>query len=190
MMPLDYIAIDFETANYYRNSACQIGLVRFENGKEVDSVTSLIRPAKMYFVPKFTAEIHGISYDDVRDKPLFPEIWESIAMPFINKKNVPLVAHNAGFDMNVIRDCCSYYELKIPEILYFDSLHLSRNVWPDLESHKLTDLGRFFCIDYMSHDALEDSRTCGLIVKKAADRLGKDSLNEVLSNAGVSFHKL
>ena len=27
---LDYIAIDFETANQYRNRACAVGLVRFE----------------------------------------------------------------------------------------------------------------------------------------------------------------
>ena len=31
---LDYIAIDFETANYYKNSACSVGLVRFIDGKE------------------------------------------------------------------------------------------------------------------------------------------------------------
>ena len=31
---LDYIAIDFETANQYKNSACSIGLVRFIDGKE------------------------------------------------------------------------------------------------------------------------------------------------------------
>ena len=34
---LDYIAIDFETANQYRNSACSVGLVRFIDGKESDS---------------------------------------------------------------------------------------------------------------------------------------------------------
>lgn len=71
---LDYIAIDFETANNYKNSACSVGLVRFIDGKETDACSSLIHPAKMYFNPTFTAEIHHISYDDVRDKPYFPEI--------------------------------------------------------------------------------------------------------------------
>ena len=47
---LDYIAIDFETANYYKNSACSIGLVRFIDGKETDACYSLIHPAKMYFI--------------------------------------------------------------------------------------------------------------------------------------------
>ncbi len=57
---LDYIAIDFETANEYKNSACSIGLVRFINGKEKDSFYSLIHPAKMYFIPEWTEQIHHI----------------------------------------------------------------------------------------------------------------------------------
>ena len=49
---LNYIAIDFETANYFKNSACSVGLVRFIDGKETDSCYSLIHPAKMYFIPE------------------------------------------------------------------------------------------------------------------------------------------
>lgn len=64
---LDYIAIDFETANQYKNSACSIGLVHFINGKETDSCYSLIHPAKMYFIPEWTRDIHHISYNHVRD---------------------------------------------------------------------------------------------------------------------------
>lgn len=64
---LDYIAIDFETANQYKNSACSIGLIRFINGKETDSCYSLIHPAKMYFIPECVRDIHHISYNHVRD---------------------------------------------------------------------------------------------------------------------------
>ena len=104
---LNYIAIDFETANYFKNSACSVGLVRFIDGKETDSCYSLIHPAKMYFIPEWTETIHHISYDDVRDKPYFPEVWDTIVMPFINKTpNIPLVAHNGNmFDIPVIKDC-------------------------------------------------------------------------------------
>lgn len=190
MNKLDYITIDFETANYYRNSACQVGLVRFENGKEVDSLTALIKPAKMYFVPEFTENIHGISYDDVRDKPLFPEVWDTLVMPFINKKKVPLVAHNAGFDMNVIRECCSYFGMELPELSYFDSLSLARSVWPEFESHKLTELGKHFGIEYLAHDALEDSRTCGLIIGKAAEKCESESIGDLLKKTGIPLFNL
>ena len=184
---MNYIAIDFETANYYQNSACQIGLVRFENGIEVESFSSFIKPGKLYFVPEFTNDIHGISYEDVLNKPQFPEIWDKYVMPFMNKKKVPLVAHNASFDMNVIKECCKYYGMDIPDIRYFDSLALSKKVWPNLESHKLTSLGEYFEITYLAHDALEDSRTCGIVVKKAAEKLGAKNVDELIQLAEVEM---
>ena len=61
-------SIDFETANDYQNSECSVGIVRFVDGEEKDSVYSLIKPAKMYFRPVFI-DIHEISYGDVRNSP-------------------------------------------------------------------------------------------------------------------------
>lgn len=181
---LDYIAIDFETANYYKNSACSVGLVRLIDGKETDSVYSLIHPAKMYFIPEWTETIHHISYDDVRDKPYFPEVWDTIVMPFINKTpDIPLVAHNGNmFDMPVIKNCCEYFGMEVPKLEYFDSLIVAKKTWPDLESHRLTALGEYFKIEYLAHDALEDSRTCGQIIKFAADKWGVNSIEELLKS--------
>ena len=122
MNKLDYIAIDFETANQYRYSACQIGLVKFIDGKESECLTQLIQPPVLYFVPEWIEEIHHITVDDVRDKPKFPQVWEDMVMPFINKTpGLPLLAHNGNaFDMNVIRGCCDYYNMKYPDLDYFD----------------------------------------------------------------------
>ena len=189
---LDYIAIDFETANTFKNSACSVGLVRFIDGKETDSCYSLIHPAKMYFIPEWTEEIHGISYDDVRDKPYFPEVWDNQVMPFINKTpGIPLVAHNGHtFDMPVIKDCCNYFGMDLPSLSYIDSLLIARKTWPELESHRLTDLGKFFGIEYKAHDALEDSRTCGQLIKLAADKWNVSNIEEILSNCGSELFNL
>ena len=185
-MSLDYIAIDFETANTYANSACSVGLVRFIDGKETDSVYSLIHPAKMYFIPEWTEQIHHISYRDVQDKPYFPEVWDTLVMPFILKTpDLPLVAHNARFDMNVIRQCCDYYGMPLPKLSYFDSLAVARKTWPELECHQLTFLGEHFGITYNAHDALEDSRTCGKIISLAADKWGIDDVDEILEMCGI-----
>ena len=179
---LDYIAIDFETANYYKNSACSVGLVRFIDGKETDSCYSLIHPAKMYFIPEWTETIHHISYDDVRNKPYFPEVWNTIVMPFINKNpDIPLVAHNGNmFDMPVIKNCCEYFGMEIPKLKYFDSLIIAKKTWPNFASHRLTALGEYFKIDYLAHDALEDSRTCGQIIKYAAEKWEVTSISDLL----------
>ena len=179
---LDYIAIDFETANYYRNSACSVGLVRFIDGQEVDSCYSLIHPAKMYFIPEWTETIHHISYNDVRNKPYFPEVWDSMVMPFIDKTpGVPLVSHNGNmFDMPVIKSCCEYFGMPLPQFEYFDSLIIARKTWPKMKSHHLTDLGAHFDIEYLAHDALEDSQTCGKLIKIAADKWGVNTVQELL----------
>ena len=188
---LDYIAIDFETANWYRNSACAVGLVRFIDGKETDSCYSLIHPAKMYFIKEWTEQIHHISYGDVKDKPYFPEIWKTLVMPFVNQTpGVPLVAHNGNmFDMPVIKGCCEYYQMPLPQFEYFDSLIVARKTWPQIRSHKLTDLGSHFGIEYLAHDALEDSRTCGQIIKLAADKWGVTSVEALLEACGTKVRR-
>lgn len=189
---LDYLAIDFETANYYKNSACSVGLVRFIDGKETDSCYSLIHPAKMYFIPEWTETIHHISYDDVRNKPYFPEVWDTIVMPFINKTpDIPLVAHNGNmFDMPVIRNCCEYFGMDTPNLKYFDSLIIAKKTWPELDSHRLTALGEYFKIDYLAHDALEDSRTCGQIINNAAEKWEVNSIAELLKKCNQELLEL
>ena len=189
---LDYIAIDFETANQFKNSACSVGLVRFINGKETDSCYSLIHPAKMYFIPEWTRDIHHITYKHVHNKPYFPEIWDTIVMPFINRTpGIPLVAHNGqAFDMPLIKECCDYFGMEVPSLSYFDSLQIARKTWPEAESHRLTELGKDFGIKYLAHDALEDSRTCGQIVKLASDKLGVNSVDELFKKCELEIKTL
>ncbi|MCR5764878.1 MAG: 3'-5' exonuclease [Treponema sp.] len=183
---MEYFAIDFETANDYQNSACSVGVVRFVDGVEKDSVYSLIKPAKMYFRPDFI-DIHGISYGDVRNKPQFPEVWQTIVEPFLyasdgqepdsqaacsKNKIINFIAHNASFDMGVIRGCCNYYGMPLPDANYACTLQASRKAWKELYSHRLTFLAEHFGIVYDAHNALDDARTCGKIFAMAAEELG------------------
>ena len=98
---MNFLELDFETANYYRDSACALGLVRVENDKIVDRASFLIRPPYKYFV--FTY-IHGITWEDVKNEPTFEQHWKSIK-PFFEEIDFA-VAHNAIFDSNVLRACC------------------------------------------------------------------------------------
>ena len=49
----------------------------------------------------------------------------------------------------------------------------------------MTDLGTHFGIEYLAHDALEDSRTCGQLIKLAADKCGVNSVEELLKACGT-----
>ncbi|MDR1317677.1 MAG: 3'-5' exonuclease [Spirochaetales bacterium] len=184
---MNFVTIDFETAKYSRESACAAGLVKFIDGRAADSFYSLIRPPRLYIRPDFT-RIHGLSVDDVRDAPRFPALWESGVLPFIGR--LPLATHNAPFDMGVLAAVLAWYSLETPPLKYFCTLALSRAVWPELESHALPFLGEAFGITYKAHNALEDARACGLVVCKAAEKLGSAGLKKTLAAAGIKMKKL
>lgn len=175
---MNFIAIDFETANYSRESACSVGLVKYENGKQADTFYSLVRPPVLYIRPDFT-EIHGLTVEDVRHAPTFDVIWKESMESFIG--DLPLAAHNASFDMNVLRAVLGWYELPVPTLSYFCTLNIARKVWPGLNSHRLTYLGKQFGIEYNAHNALDDAMTCGKLVLLAAEKYGTGTLEEMFT---------
>jgi DNA polymerase-3 subunit epsilon len=184
---MNFIAIDFETAKYSRESACSVGLVKFKNGKITDTFYSLIRPPELYIRPEFT-DIHGLTIEDVRDAPSFAEVWQSSILPFVG--DLPLAAHKAAFDMGVLQAALAWYELPVPPLSYFCTLALARGAWPDLKSHALTALGETFGIIYNAHNALDDARTCGDIACMAAKKYSRENLEELLAAAGIDMGKL
>ena len=181
---MNFVSIDFETAKYSRESACSVGLVKFENGKAGDTFYSLIRPPELYIRPDFT-EIHGLTVDDVKDAPGFADLWDSAIKPFIGK--LPLAAHFAPFDMSVLHAVLAYYNLEIPKLPYFCTCSLSRNTWPGLDSYSLTSLANYFDIHYKAHNALDDAMTCGKLVQMSAETLGSATIEELLSAAGMEM---
>ena len=183
---MDFITIDFETAKYSRESACSVGLVKYKNGKATDTFYSLIRPPSLYIRPDFTL-IHGLTVDDVKDAPLFSDIWENGILPFIGK--LPLAAHNASFDIGVLRAVIDWYELPPPSCEYFCTVAMSRAVWPELPSHSLPKLAAQFGITYKAHNALADAQVCGDIICMAAEKLNKKKLQSLLSAAAVELKK-
>jgi DNA polymerase-3 subunit epsilon len=186
-MEFDFAAIDFETAQYAPNSACSVGLVKFSGLQPVETYQSLIRPPKLYIRKDFTA-IHGLTVDDVREAPRFGDIWEASVLPFIGA--LPLVAHNAAFDMNVLAASLAHYGCAFPKTKYFCSVQIARKTWSHLRSHALSALGKNFNIAYNAHDALDDARTCGVIVCMAAQKLGALSVRELLRYTGVRMKRV
>jgi len=177
---MNFVTIDFETADYSRRSACSLGMVKYRNGRAVDTFYSLIKPPELYIRPDFTA-IHGLTVEDVKDAPAFADLWEDKIYPFTEE--LPLAAHNAAFDMGVLFAAIEWYELPLHELRYFCSLKIARHTWPFLKSHALTALAREFDIKYNAHNALDDAQTCGKIILMAAEKLHCASLEKLLKAA-------
>jgi len=184
----DFIAIDFETAVYNPNSAISVGLVRYRDYQPVETYYSLIRPPNLYIRPDFT-DIHGLIVDDVRDAPGFLYLWENEIRDFL--RDAPLAAHNAAFDMGVLRAVLEWYGSPVPELRYFCTCCLARNTWPGFKSYALTALAAKFNITYNAHNALDDAMTCGRLVQMSAREFntGPD-LEKLLQASGTSLNVL
>lgn len=171
---LDFTAIDFETANSYRGSPCAVGLIRYRDGGPVDERRWLIRPPKDvdYFAP-FNVALHGISAEMVREAPR----WDS-ALPAIVEYigDDIVVAHNAGFDIGVIRYACAVDHVEWPKMRFLCTLVMARRAL-DLPSYRLpfvTDACGFEVLDH--HDPLADARAVGGIISAFAAREGVTDL--------------
>jgi DNA polymerase-3 subunit epsilon len=104
-----FVAIDFEAADYGPDSACAVGLVRVEGLKVVYRESIRIRPPR----PKVLfAHIHGITWDMVKDAPVFAEVWPRLT-PLMDGASA-IAAHNAAFDRRVLSACCAAAGLRVP----------------------------------------------------------------------------
>ena len=144
-----FTAIDFETAQYARNSICQVGLVRVEVGTVVCELNILVQPPGNYYLEEFT-EIHGINPQTTANSPTFAEVWPRMA-PYIEGQRV--VAHNGfRFDFDVLTKTLSHYCLPVPAFERVCTLRIYRKNLADLcEEHRIP-------LDH--HDALSDARAC------------------------------
>lgn len=177
----DFIAIDFETANQYRDSVCQLGITTVKNGKIKDVKSWLINPET--FFDDFNIRIHGITEERVKNEPTFEELWSTIAPYFGNEKIANIIfAHNANFDIKALIATLSRYNLPIPSGIFGCSLAISRRTWLGEPSYSLSSLCQKLGIRPGEHDAGEDSRACAEIVLLAAQEKGVDFTKEVLSD--------
>ncbi len=179
-----YVAIDFETANAELISACSVGLAKMEDGQVIDTFYSLIKPPTNYFLEK-NIEIHGITASDVSLAPSFKEIWPTIHS-FIGENL--LIAHNAFFDVGILKALLNHFNLSLPSFKYTCTVQIARKVWPDLENHKLTSLSNLFGFDYEAHHALDDAINCALVFHKACPCFDEEDAYRLLKKQGVRFY--
>jgi len=183
---MNFVAIDFETANEKRNSVCALGIVLVNNGDIVEKRSWLIKPLEVRFAP-INIFIHGITAEDVKFAPKFNEIWSEIS-PYL--ENNIIVAHNAGFDISVLREILSTYRIPFPKSKYFCSLKTAKKIWPGLFSYRLNDIADHLAIDFIHHKAEDDAYACCEIIKKACEKNQYSSINELISELNFKVGEL
>jgi DNA polymerase-3 subunit epsilon len=159
----NFAAIDFETANYQRTSVCSVGIVIVRNGEIVDSFYSLIQPEPNYYNYR-CQQVHGLSHKDTDNAPVFPKVWEQIE-PLI--EGLPLVAHNKPFDEGCLKAVFRCYQMDYPDYEFYDTLWISRLVFPYLENHQLQTVAAACGFNLENHHhALADAEACAWIARE------------------------
>lgn len=186
MMPtpsLNFVAVDFETANASRASACAVGLTKVESGQVVETVSWLIKPhASISDFHPINVSIHGITAKMVEDKGISWEKSIERMKDFIG--DFPVVAHNSGFDRSVWNHAnliAGSAELA-PD--FFCTLSLARRFTSSgalkgLVTHRLNDLADHFNLEQVHHhEAGEDSLIAAQVAIKLVDISGSKTIEQ------------
>jgi DNA polymerase-3 subunit epsilon len=187
-VPLDFTAIDFETANNSPASACSVGMVKVRDGVVVDTAYWLIKPPLGHdsFL-EWNVRIHGIMAVDVADALLWSEQLPDLTA---FAENDHLVAHNAGFDMGVIAAACAASYVPTPTYDYLCSLQVARKTY-NLDSYKLPVAAMAAGFeDFEHHNAAADAAACAAIIVHSARRHGASSIVELAELAGARVKTL
>lgn len=174
---MDFITIDFETATSSGDSACEIGLTFVRNGCIEGTYGRLIRPPANRF-DYWNTKIHGIRPVDVEQEPGFDEVWRELA-PMVENKF--LIAHNAPFDLSVLRKSLEHYRLEIPSLLYACSVQLSKKIWKGLPGYNLKFLCGYHGISLNHHRAEADSLATAQLCIKAFEQAEISSVQDIRS---------
>ena len=162
------IALDFETANERRDSACAVGLAWIAGGRVVRRETRLIRPPELRFSPG-NIRVHGILPADVRGEPDFPTVMAEFLPDLASGL---ILAHNAGFDLGVLRASLAAHGHRPPAFSYLCTLQIARRVFPAEEGCGLGKVAARLGIRFEHHDAGEDAYACAEIALAAVRETG------------------
>jgi DNA polymerase-3 subunit epsilon len=184
---MNFTVIDFETANSKRASACALGIVRVEGGKIVEKEAWLIRPEDMKF-SYMNIAIHGIRPEQVEDEPEFGELFTKIFREKLEGQLV--VAHNASFDMSVLRKSLDLYGLEYPSFDYLCTVKIAKKTWPELYNHKLNTVSEFLGFEFNHHDALDDCLACANLLIKACKAENVKSPDELADKLNIQTGRM
>ncbi len=154
-----YVCFDVETPNSANDRMSAIGIAVVEHGAVTREFFSYVNPEEPF--DRFNTELTGIGTATVRDAPTFGQLWPRLE-PLLSGGT--LVAHNAPFDLGVLKSCLRAYGIRWREsVPYACTVRIGRAELPG-RSHKLNDMCAYYGIALDHHQADSDSRACAEIL--------------------------
>ena len=181
---MDFLALDFETATPQWNSPCELGIAVVRDGVVKEVRNWLIKPASWPYFSPWNVAVHGIRPADVAGSPTFDEIWEEVG-PLMQQSTI--VAHNASFDMGVLRGTLASYRIQHPLFQYFCSVSLAKRIWPHMPKFDLKTLCTRHSIPLVHHRAGNDAEATARLVIRAGEQLGSANIEDLLIRARLNM---
>lgn len=188
-MSLDFAAVDVETANFHRGSICSFGVVVVRNGQITEKHHLLTcPPGEFNFFDAMNIDIHGITAADVANEPSFgtrlAQVLEIIG-------DLPIVAHNASFDVGAIREGCDEANIEWPTLTYGCSLVMARRAGLGLLSYRLPMVCDALGVNRGTHHRAEDdAEAAASIVLALAAKANTESLETLATSLMVRLGTL
>lgn len=154
------VAFDVETPNRYNNRICSIGLTVINDGIITNTFHYLVNPETEF--DRTNIQIHGIKPSDVANAPTFPEVWNEISELF---RSSLITAHNATFDLCVLRKTLQAYGINESILYYVCTLQMACSIITGIENYRLPALARYAGIDLHHHNAQSDSMCCAELLR-------------------------
>ena len=130
-----YVVFDTETTGFNaggKDQMIEIGAVKIASGEIIDRFDEFINPGRP--LPQKIVDLTCITDDDLAGA----DNEANVTKRFLEwAEGLPMVAHNAKFDMSFVDMACKKYGLPEFSNTVIDTLELSRALDPDLTRHSL-----------------------------------------------------
>ena len=160
---MEFLVIDFETANNDNSSICQIGLVKYDNGEYTTLIDTLINPETEF--SDINVAKHNITEEDVQDAPLFYETYSQLEV----MDNCFVFNHN-GSDKSKFEAACEKYNLTNLDITWINSATVVRRTWDEFSKsgYGVGNMCNYLGIELTAHNAASDALATAKIIIEAS----------------------
>jgi CRISPR-associated protein Cas2 len=171
-LPDTYIVVDVETTGFSHENdeIIEIGAIRITNG---DSDNAEVFQALVHVnatVPPHIERLTGITDENLAADGR--ELCEVLRELYLFAKELPIVSHNAKFDMGFLQAACEKCGIDIPSNTWIDTLQLARRLLDDPPDYKLGTLMRHLGIEQAkAHRGVGDCQSTVLLYEKLRDIL-------------------
>jgi DNA polymerase III subunit epsilon len=165
---VDFVAIDFETANPSYASICQLGFACYSESELIDEWKLYVDPEDDFH--PMNVRVHGIDFPMVKGAPRLSDIHSSLT-EWLGGRVV--VSHTA-FDRVALYQALDKYGLPVPDCQWLDSSSVARRTWSECAyaGYGLGSVCRLIGYDFAHHDALEDAKAAGQVLIAACAQSG------------------